>query len=117
MIMKETDVMPGKSAEESLDPEDWESMRMLGHRILDDMMDYLETLRDRPAWQHAPVDVKAHFAGSPPRYPPNTRRDLSGVHPVHTALPDRQQPSAFLGLGSWNRNRDGDVCGADIGCN
>ncbi len=69
MIMKETDVMPGKSAEESLDPEDWESMRMLGHRILDDMMDYLKTLRDRPAWQHAPVDVKAHFAGSPPVIP------------------------------------------------
>ena len=44
MIMKETDVMPGKSAEESLDPEDWESMRTLGHRILDDMMDYLKTL-------------------------------------------------------------------------
>ena len=43
MIMKETDVMPGKSAEESLDPEDWESMRMLGHRILDDMMDYLKS--------------------------------------------------------------------------
>ena len=43
MIMKETDVMPGKSAEESLDPEDWESMRTLGHRILDDMMDYLKS--------------------------------------------------------------------------
>ena len=36
--MNETDVMPGKSAEESLDPKDWESMRKLGHRILDDMM-------------------------------------------------------------------------------
>lgn len=76
MIMKETDVMPGKSAEESLDPEDWESMRMLGHRILDDMMDYLETLRDRPAWQHAPVDVKAHFAGSPPLSPKHQKRSI-----------------------------------------
>jgi len=69
MTMNETDVMPGKSEEESLDPKDWESMRKLGHRILDDMMDYLETLRDRPAWQHAPVNVKAHFTGSPPVLP------------------------------------------------
>lgn len=61
--------MPEETAEETLDPEDWESMRALGHRILDDMMDHLETLRDRPAWQHAPQHVKSHFAGSPPLDP------------------------------------------------
>jgi aromatic-L-amino-acid/L-tryptophan decarboxylase len=41
-------------------------MRALGHRIIDDVMDYLKTLRDRPAWQHAPPHVKAYFEGSPP---------------------------------------------------
>jgi aromatic-L-amino-acid/L-tryptophan decarboxylase len=55
--------------EETLDPDDWESMRSLGHRILDDALDYLESLRDRPVWQHAPHHVKAHFEGSPPRAP------------------------------------------------
>jgi aromatic-L-amino-acid decarboxylase len=40
-MAKQTDVIP----EETLDPTDWESMRKLGHRILDDVMDYLETLR------------------------------------------------------------------------
>ena len=64
--MKQIDVLVEESAEESLDPNNWESMRALGHRILDDMMDYLETLRERPAWQHAPYHVKAHFEGSPP---------------------------------------------------
>jgi len=45
--MKErTDVL----MEETLDPNDWESMRALGHRILDDALDYLESLRDRPVW-------------------------------------------------------------------
>jgi len=53
-------------AEETLDPKDWESMRKLGHRILDDARDYLETLRNRPVWQHAPPQVKAHFQGPPP---------------------------------------------------
>jgi glutamate/tyrosine decarboxylase-like PLP-dependent enzyme len=47
--------------EETLDPEDWEAMRALGHRMLDDMLDYLQTVRQRPVWQHAPEPVKAHF--------------------------------------------------------
>ncbi|MDN7025099.1 aminotransferase class V-fold PLP-dependent enzyme [Methanoculleus sp. FWC-SCC1] len=59
----------GARSEETLDPEDWEAMRVLGHRILDDAMDYLETLRDRPVWRHAPPQVKAHFAGPPPPDP------------------------------------------------
>ena len=64
--MKErTDVL----MEETLDPNDWESMRALGHRILDDALDYLESLRDRPVWQHAPHYVKAHFEGPPPLAP------------------------------------------------
>jgi hypothetical protein len=52
--------------EETLDPQKWESMRALGHRIIDDTMDYLETIRDRPVWLHAPPQVKSHFEGPPP---------------------------------------------------
>jgi aromatic-L-amino-acid decarboxylase len=51
--------------EETLDPTDWESTRALGHRILDDALDYVQALRGRPVWQHAPPDVKAHFEGPP----------------------------------------------------
>jgi hypothetical protein len=47
--------------EETLDPEDWESMRALGHRMLDDMLDYIQTVRERPVWRHAPDRVKSHF--------------------------------------------------------
>jgi aromatic-L-amino-acid decarboxylase len=49
------------SLEETLDPEDWEGMRTLGHQMLDDMLDYMKTVRERPVWQHAPGRVKAHF--------------------------------------------------------
>jgi len=48
--------------EETLDPEDWESMRALGRRMLDDMLDYMKTVRQRPPWQHAPEEVKSHFS-------------------------------------------------------
>ncbi len=44
-------------------------MRILGHSILDDAMDYMETLRDRPIWEHAPPHVKARFEGPPPEDP------------------------------------------------
>ena len=59
----------GAQAQETLDPRDWEATRALGHRILDDALDYVETLRDRPAWQHAPPHVKAHFEGPLPLTP------------------------------------------------
>jgi aromatic-L-amino-acid decarboxylase len=55
--------------EETLDPQDWAALRALGHRALDDAMDYMESLRDRPAWEHAPAHVKAHFDGPPPAEP------------------------------------------------
>jgi glutamate/tyrosine decarboxylase-like PLP-dependent enzyme len=55
--------------EETLDPQDWAALRALGHRALDDAMDYMESLRDRPAWEHAPARVKAHFDGPPPAGP------------------------------------------------
>jgi aromatic-L-amino-acid decarboxylase len=57
------------SQEETFDPQDWAALRALGHRALDDAMDYMESLRERPAWEHAPARVKAHFDGSPPAGP------------------------------------------------
>jgi aromatic-L-amino-acid decarboxylase len=47
--------------EETLDPTDWEGMRSLGHRMVDDMIDYLKTVRERPVWKHQPDDVNTHF--------------------------------------------------------
>jgi len=53
-------------AHETLDPEDWGAMRELGHKMVDDMLDYMETVADRRPWQRAPESVKAHFnAGMP----------------------------------------------------
>jgi glutamate/tyrosine decarboxylase-like PLP-dependent enzyme len=47
--------------EETLDPTDWESMRVLARQMVDDMLDYLHTVRERPPWRHAPDNIKAHF--------------------------------------------------------
>jgi aromatic-L-amino-acid decarboxylase len=34
--------------EVTLDPENWDELRALGHRMLDDMMNYLETIASKP---------------------------------------------------------------------
>ena len=58
-----------RDQEESLDPQDWAELRALAHRAVDDAVDYMASLRERPAWEHAPARVKAHFAGPAPAGP------------------------------------------------
>ena len=43
--------------ERSLDPANWEELRQLGHRMVDDMMRYLKTVSERPAWQPLPTEA------------------------------------------------------------
>jgi len=52
-------------ARDSLDPDDWTALRAAGHRMLDDMVDYLSGLREQPAWQAMPPDVRAALSGQP----------------------------------------------------
>src|SRR5262244_4018708 len=52
---------PHLPAELSLDPDDWEEFRRLAHRMVDDMLEHVATLRDRPAWQPMPDSVRASF--------------------------------------------------------
>src|SRR5579864_9769431 len=47
-----------RGPEETLDPSDWEELRGLGHRMLDDMMDYLSSVRERAVWQPVPLEIK-----------------------------------------------------------
>ncbi|MEM7706151.1 MAG: pyridoxal-dependent decarboxylase [Pseudomonadota bacterium] len=43
---------------DSLDPSDWHEARRVAHQVVDDIVDYLETIRERPAWQSVPEHVK-----------------------------------------------------------
>lgn len=60
----------------SLDPSDWSSFRAQGHRMLDDMLDYIEHIRTRPVWQPIPDDVRACFREPIPAHP----TDIAVVH-------------------------------------
>ncbi|MGZ5006650.1 MAG: pyridoxal phosphate-dependent decarboxylase family protein [Methylobacter sp.] len=50
-----------KTDKDTLDPSDWNAFRAQGHRMLDDMIDYLEHVRDRPVWQAMPEQVRQSF--------------------------------------------------------
>ncbi|HEX7749315.1 MAG TPA: pyridoxal-dependent decarboxylase [Bordetella sp.] len=62
--------------QDSLDPADWTALRSQGHRMLDDMFDYLATLRERPVWQPAPDAVRGRFSQDLPR----GASDLGEIH-------------------------------------
>ena len=60
----------------SLDPVDWRVARMQAHRMLDDIFDYVEHIRERPVWQPIPAEVRERFRVAPPAAP----ADLAVVH-------------------------------------
>jgi aromatic-L-amino-acid decarboxylase len=57
------------SSSRSLDPDDWQQFRELSHRALDEMIDHLRTIEDRPVWQPAPEEVRQRFDRPLPRQP------------------------------------------------
>jgi len=63
-------------ANESLDPADWSSFRAQAHLMLDEMLGYIETIRERPVWQPIPAEVRERFGAALPRQ----CEELAAVH-------------------------------------
>jgi glutamate/tyrosine decarboxylase-like PLP-dependent enzyme len=71
-----------ESAGSTLDPTDWTDTRALGHRMLDDMFDYLQDIRQHPAWQPIPAEVREEFRAALPSRP----TDIAAVYGEFTQL-------------------------------
>lgn len=56
-------------AEETLDPADWAATRALAHQMVDDAIDHLDGVRERPLWQEMPASVQASFSEPVPQGP------------------------------------------------
>lgn len=56
-----------ESEESSLDPADWIQFRELAHRALDDAINFVEGIRDRPVWQPVPNNVREALSSELPR--------------------------------------------------
>ena len=56
-----SDPLLTQELDETLDPAspaDWARFRDLAHRMVDDMLDHLSSIRERPVWQAPPADVR-----------------------------------------------------------
>ena len=42
----------------TLDPDDWTAVHALGRRMVDDMLDYQQTIRERAPWRPVPPEVQ-----------------------------------------------------------
>ncbi len=67
--MSDIDTAAFDGKEITLDPEDWSGLRNLGHRMVDEMMAFLEETGERPCWQPIPDEVKRGFTSGVPRAP------------------------------------------------
>ncbi len=47
-------------------PEEWGALCSLGHRMLDDILEYIRTLPSKPAWREMPDEVRAALRESVP---------------------------------------------------
>ena len=56
-------------AEETLDPVDWTEVQALSAQIIEDAIEYLHDVRDRPVWRDMPDDLKSSFSTAVPRLP------------------------------------------------
>src|SRR5260370_10936001 len=77
-------VLPEPAPEQSLsskpqaglDPEHWPDLRAHAHRMLDDMLDYTEQLRERTVWRQSPQPIRNSFRDLLPQKP----TDLASIH-------------------------------------
>src|SRR5208283_4115593 len=60
----------------TLDPSDWPAFRTQAHRMLDDILEYVENIRERPVWQPIPDEVRSRFRSDLPEAP----SELAAVH-------------------------------------
>ena len=61
--------MKSEKSYETLDPENWDEMRALAHRMVDDAITYLQTVRERPVWQPVPEEIAESFKEPAPYEP------------------------------------------------
>ncbi|MGO4815988.1 pyridoxal-dependent decarboxylase, partial [Cupriavidus sp. 2MCAB6] len=96
----------GYGGEETLDPQDWDAVAELSHRVVDDAVRHLRDLRERPVWRPMPGDVEALFRAPVPDQPMPIEQVYGLVHASVLAYPmGNIHPrfwSWFMGAGNFS---------------
>jgi glutamate/tyrosine decarboxylase-like PLP-dependent enzyme len=83
--------------EDALDPADWEAFKDLAHRLLDDALDHLRTVRERPVWQPVPDAVRQTLAEPLPRAGQGIERTCRDVRDLILPYPTGNIHPRFWG--------------------
>ena len=87
--------------EETIDPSNWEDLRQTSHRMLDDMINYIQQSGERKVWQPIPQEVKQALDVSAPK-------EESSLDEVYESFQQNVLPYA---LGNTHPRFWGWVCG------
>lgn len=89
---------------ETLDPENWDEMRALAHRMVDDAITYLETIRERPVWKAIPEQVAVRFTEQAPHEPGGAeaayQEYLDTIFPYPMGVPHPRFWGWYMGAGT-----------------
>jgi glutamate/tyrosine decarboxylase-like PLP-dependent enzyme len=72
--------------EETLDPsspEEWAEFRALSHRMVDEMLEHLATLREQPVWREMPADVRRALGSGTPESAGDVPREGIGAEAAY----------------------------------
>src|SRR6478735_4459635 len=58
----------------TLDPINWDKMRQLAHQMVDDMMDYLQNIKEEPSWKPFPQHAKDFLQEPIPMQPESAEK-------------------------------------------
>src|ERR1035437_8177194 len=81
----------------NLDPADWPSARAQGHRMLDDILDYIENIRERPVWQPIPNSVRERCHAGVPTGPTDPAAVHDEIMPANLPLTTGNTLAGALG--------------------
>ncbi len=74
--MNSKNILSTGSPAENLDPANWDDLRQLGHRMVDDMVAFLSTIGEQPVWRKPSPEAKKLLNSAVPESP----RDLEDVY-------------------------------------
>ena len=60
---------PEPFSDQDLDPNDWAAFRAQAHAMLDDILDHVAGVRERPVWRPPPAELAPSLAAAAPRKP------------------------------------------------
>jgi len=88
---------PEELLEDTLDPDDWDAYRAVSHRVLDELLDFLRGVPDRPVWRPVPAEVKRRLGTGAPRAPQPVEEVWSQVRELILPYPTGNIHPRFFG--------------------